>query len=111
MGHVHNTIKLEDKVSKDAGVYPHIPDCYVQIATYTLRNLLVHAFTATLPGVVAEYREFVRNENWNLFQLWPISDAQLTWPRFLVFDPELDLILTKFSRVRWKYDVNLGFRR
>lgn len=111
MAHTHNTVKLEDKVAKDAGAALHIPDCYVQIATFTLRNLLFHAFTATTLGVVAEYRQFVQDQRWNLFQLWPIAGDRLTWPRVPVLDGELELIVTEFSRLRWNHRANISFRR
>jgi hypothetical protein len=109
MGHTHNTVKLEDTASKAAGAKVHAPDCYVQIATFTIRNLLFHAFTATTPGVVAEYRQFIRDRNWNLYQLWPVVDTQLVWPRFPVMDGELNLIITEFSRSRWNHTADLFF--
>jgi hypothetical protein len=111
MAHTHYTVKLEDKVSKEAGAEVHVPDCYVQMATFTIRNLLFHAFTATATGLVAEYRQFVRDRNWNLFQLWPVVESQLIWPRFPVLDGELKSIVTEFSRSRWNHAADLGFGR
>jgi hypothetical protein len=111
MGHTHNTVKLEDRVSEKTGTKVHIPDCYLQITTFTMRNLLVHVFTATELGLVAEYRKFVRDQNWNLVQLWPTVTSELIWPRFPILDGELSLIVTEFSRTRWSHTASLGFRR
>ena len=102
--HTHYAIKLEDRASKKTGIGPHTPECYVQIATFTLRSLLFHAFTATTPSVVATYRKFISDRNFNLFQLWPSTGNRLTWHRFPILDGELELIVNQFSRI-------LGFRR
>jgi hypothetical protein len=71
----------------------------------------VHVFTATAPGVVNEYRQFVWNEKWNLFPIWPSISEDLAWPRVRIFDPELRAIVTKFGNDRLKHQllgVNLG---
>jgi hypothetical protein len=109
MGHTHFTAKLEDKISKDAGIEPHRPDCYIQIATFTIRNLLVHVYTATTLGLVSEYRQFVRDQNWNLFQIWPPNESPMAWPQTPILEPELGAIVTRFSAVRLGLTVDPRF--
>jgi hypothetical protein len=107
MSHTHYTALLYGGVLNNTPV----PDCRVQIATFTLHNLLVHVFTATAYGVVNEYRKFVLSEKWNLVPVWPSVGGTMTWPRVPVLDPELRTIVTKFGTERLGHrltGVNLG---
>jgi hypothetical protein len=104
MGHTHYTAKLKDHE------WAKVTDCYIQMGTFSVRNLFVHAVTATLPGVVAEYRQFVRDANWNLFQIWPPKSGRMSWPRFPILDGELKEIVTGFGRERLGLAVDFNPR-
>jgi hypothetical protein len=110
MGHLHVPMRLSNLNSENAPTKRDIPDCHLQMTTFTMRRMLTHVFTAVPQlGIVNEYREFVRDNQWNLIQLWPIPAEPIGWPCFPLLDDELSLLLRGWA-IRWGVDMTSYFR-
>jgi hypothetical protein len=111
MGHLHMPMHLSNLNSENSSAKADIPDCDLQLTTFTMRQMLTHVFTAVPQlGLVDEYREFVRSRGWNLVQLWPVNDDMIIWPRPPILDDELSLLLRAWA-IRWGVDMTSYFRR
>ncbi len=111
MGHLHVPVTLSKRVSENDGTESYVPNCDLQITSFAIRHLLTHVFTATNVGMVNKYREFIRDQNWNLVQIWPIIPSIISWPRFPILDGELRLIAHEFARVNWRVPTGNSFGR
>ena len=100
INHARYSATLGNRLTTSAGIYPPFPSQRIQVATFTLLHLAVHAFNATAIGLVSEYRQFVKDMKWNLFQIWPTVPVGLTWPRFPILDAEMHEFVTRFGHDR-----------
>lgn len=101
MGHYHIPMSYSKRPTDDD---PTPRTGELQITTFTLRELLVHVFTATEVEMIDAYRSYIAGarNSLKLQQLWPISGNALTWPPSHPFqDSEVDTLAFDWVEKQW----------
>jgi len=101
MGHYHIPMSYSKPTSADE---PNTRGGDLQLTTFTLGELLVHAFTSTEVEMIETYRSYIGNASNSgmLQQLWPMVGGTLNWPPTCPFrDHEADSLAFDWVEKRW----------